>query len=129
VRFAFSEDSLGASRPLVDVSIEEFEQPLRCLIDTGSLRTRLPGWIAGVVGLDLEDAPSERISVGGRRTTARQSHVSLAIAGVVLPSSVWFCEPWDAPFGLIGQEDVLRAFRLVYSAHQEWFELTLETSV
>ena len=124
MRFAFSDDSLGVNRPLIDVSIDEFEQPLRCLIDTGSLRTRLPGWIADALVLDLAESPSERVSVGGRITTARQSHVSLVLAGGTVPSSVWFCEPWDAPFGLIGQEDVLCAFHLRYSAGEEWFELT-----
>jgi hypothetical protein len=115
-----------ARRPLLDVRVDELEQPIRCLIDTGSLRTRLPAWIADVASIDLSSAPTEAIRLGGIATTAHQAHAVIDIAGLGVPASVWFCDPWEAPFGLIGQEDVLRAFRLTYSAAGEWFSLEPE---
>lgn len=114
-------------RPLVDLVLEGFhEAPITCLVDTGSLRTRLPDWVADVIGVNLAGAPSERIVLGGTVVECRQAHVSVAVGPHEVPASVWFCDGWDAPFGLLGQEDVLRAFRLELSSAEGWFELRPE---
>ena len=131
MRFPFTRLDKNVSnpaRPLLPVQIDGLDQAIACLIDTGALYTRLPGWTADLIGIDLTDAPTQGIAVGGQAMTARQSHVVLTIAGVTLPSSVWFCEPWAQAFGLIGQEDVLRALRLVFSASEQWFELIEESA-
>jgi Aspartyl protease len=132
VRFPFSRPDAvsAASRPLVDVWIDDVDMPLRCVVDTGSLRTRLPPWPARALGLDLAQSPSETIGVGGMRVVARQTHVVLRIEGLpAVPSSVWFCDDWLAPYGLLGQEDVLRGLRLTHSAAGEWFRLEPEDGV
>lgn len=129
MRFAFSYPLHGQppSRPLVDVFLDDLDAPVRCIVDTAALRTRLPAWPARALGIDLAAAPSETIGVGGMRVVARQTHVALRIAGLPwLPCSVWFCDDWVAPYGLLGQEDVLRLVRLKHSASGEWFELTPE---
>src|SRR5262245_3653719 len=113
-------------RPVLDVVLDRRDDvPLLCLVDTGSLRTRLPGWVSDVLGIDLNGAPAERAVVGGVATTCRHAHVSVRI-GLLdeVPAGVWFCDGWGAAFGVLGQEDVLRAFRLELSCAQGWLELT-----
>ena len=115
------------ARPLVALVIDGIDEaPITCLVDTGSLRTRLPYWMADVIGVDLAGAPFERIVLGGVIVECRQAHVSVAVGPYEVPTSVWFCDGWDAPFGLIGQEDVLRAFRLELSSAEGWLELRPE---
>jgi hypothetical protein len=111
---------------LVDVVVDQCEQPILCLLDTGSLRSRLPAWVAEVAGIDLGSAEAETIVVGGLRTIARHAHVLLVIGDITLPTSAWFCDPWEAPFGLLGQEDVLAALRFTCCARGQWFELEPE---
>jgi hypothetical protein len=127
VRFPFvGEPVTAVPRPLVDVVVDGCEQPLLCLVDTGSLRTRLPAWVAEIAGIDLLSAATETILVGGFRTTARHAHVALQIGDMTLPTSAWFCDPWEAPFGLLGQEDVLSALRFTCCARGQWFKLDPE---
>jgi hypothetical protein len=115
------------ARPLVELVFDGIaEAPITCLVDTGSLRTRLPHWVADVIGVSLAGAPRERIVVAGTVVECRQAHVSVAVGPHEVPASVWFCDGWDVPFGLLGQEDVLRAFRLELSSAQGWFELRPE---
>jgi hypothetical protein len=103
------------------------DMPLLCLIDTGSLRTRLPGWVSEALGIDLEGATEERAVVGGVATLCRHAHVSVRIGQHdEVPAGVWFCDGWHAAFGLLGQEDFLRAFRLELSSAEGWFELRPE---
>ena len=116
-------------RPRVRVQVGGAEHlPLACLIDTGSLRTRLPAWLAEAAGIDLRHGISESIAVAGSgRITARAAHVELTVCeiGLTIPCPVWFCEPWDHAFGLLGQEDFLRSFRLTLVSAESWFDLAL----
>jgi hypothetical protein len=114
-------------RARLDVRIGGAEDvPLACLVDTGSLRTRLPRWLADVAGIGLDRAPQERINVGGRRgIVASHAHVELAVdqAKVRAACGVWFCEGWEHPFGLLGQEDFLRLVRLVVESDKQRFSV------
>jgi hypothetical protein len=105
--------------------------PLFCLVDTGSLRSRFPAWLATLLGIDLSDAPQETISVGGQpMVTARQARVRLHVVDIAreVECGAWFCEPWDVGFGLLGQEDFLRVFQLTMSSSRGWFALTPEAA-
>jgi hypothetical protein len=114
-------------RPVLDVVLDGRDDvPLLCLIDTGSLRTRLPGWMSELLGLDLAGVPEERVVVGGVPVLSRHAHVRVRIGQHEVPAGVWFCDGWNAAFGLLGQEDVLRAFRLELSSAEGWFELRPE---
>ena len=115
-------------RPVLDVVLDGRDDvPLLCLIDTGSLRTRLPGWVSEVLGLDLAGAPEERAVVGGVSTLSRHAHVQRSHRPAYeVPAGVWFCDGWNAAFGLLGQEDFLRAFRLELSSAEGWLELRPE---
>ncbi len=118
-------------RPVCSLVIDgAVHAPLFCLVDTGSLRTRLPMWLATLLGIDLSGAPQETIGVGGHASVvARQAWVRLCVVEVAreIECGVWFCEPWDVGFGLLGQEDFLRLFRLTMSGAQGWFSLTPES--
>lgn len=82
-------------RPVLAVVVEHLEHvPLYCLVDTGSLRTRLPAWIAEAAGLDLSAAATERIAVGGMTYLARFDHVQLRTHYGVVTCGAWFCDGW-----------------------------------
>jgi hypothetical protein len=119
-------------RPVCSVVIDgAVHAPLFCLVDTGSLRSRFPVWLATLLGIDLSGAPEETFSVGGQPSvTARQARVRLFVTeiGREVECGVWFCEPWDLGFGLLGQEDFLRLFRLTLSSARGRFSLEPETA-
>jgi hypothetical protein len=92
------------ARPVADIAINGVnEAPLRCLIDSGALRVRLPGSIASALGVDLSDAePGPPLVIGGTRVIPYDVEVSLACAGYEWRTIVSFCSPDFAGFGVAG---------------------------
>lgn len=115
-------------RPVVPVVVEELTAaPQLCLVDTGSVHTRLPLWLAEAVGIDLTGAPTQRIALGGHHCVAGATRCTLTIAGNTYDAPVTFCDPWPFAFsGLLGQEDFLRFFRLELCVAEGWLELNRE---
>jgi len=97
-------DAKAIARPAADITINGVDEaPLRCLIDTGALRVRLPGSMAPDVGVDLTDVePGEPLVIGGIRTVPYDVDVLLACAGYEWQTTVSFCSPDFAGFGLAG---------------------------
>jgi hypothetical protein len=92
------------ARPAADIAINGVDEaPLRCLIDTGAFKMRLPGSVAPDVGVDLTGiTPGEPLVIGGTRTIPHDVEVSLACAGHEWQATVSFCSPDFAGFGLAG---------------------------
>jgi hypothetical protein len=130
VRFEFLElpgERSTLARPVVPVQIEDLEEaPQLCLVDTGATANRFGAWVAEATGIDLIDAPSERIVVGGVTATARHARADLTIAGVRYDAPVTFCDPWPFAFHLLGQEGFVRFFRLTICAAGFWLDVEPE---
>lgn len=130
MRFEFVELPDGGpalARPVVPVQVEELEgAPQLCLVDSGSTTNRFGGWVAEAVGIDLSDAPEDRIVVGGLTTTARHARAALTVAGLRYDAPVSFCDPWPFAFSLLGQEGFLRFFRVTLGAKDFWLEIEPE---
>ncbi len=133
MRFAFRElpaatGGLLSPRPVVGAWLEGYEySPLQCLVDTGALRNRFPVAMAELGGIELElDAPTEELWIAGQRVRATYARVSLALGEgadrLSWEPAVWFCDPWPADFGLLGQEGFLDRFRVTISARHECLE-------
>jgi Aspartyl protease len=117
-------------RPVVPVQIEDLEEaPQLCLIDTGATANRFGAWVAEATGIDLTDAPAERIVVGGVTATARRVRADLTVAGVRYDTPVTFCDPWPFAFHLLGQEGFLRFFRLTICAAELWLDIEPEDAL
>ncbi len=101
------------------------EQSVRlpCLIDTGSLRTRMPAWVAEELDIKLDDVPSENIGLGGSVTSAHAVDVAITTVAGTFPTTVWFCRGWHSDFGLLGQEGFLERYRLTLDVNEGWFAL------
>ncbi len=114
----------GEFRPLVPVQIEDLDDaPQLCLLDSGATSNRFPAWLADAAGLSLDDALDEdEIIVGGVRTTGRLLYVDLKLGDVRFQAPVWFCDPWNLSFSLLGQEGFFRFFRVTFSAAEGWVE-------
>jgi hypothetical protein len=133
VRFAFREipDPGGVAvrpRPIVDVVVGGLElAPQACLIDSGATAVRMGIHVAELIGLDLNDAPSQPVGVGGARTQGRMGEVSLEISDGVdvhrWEAPVWFCDPWWPAFGLLGLTGFFDQFVITLAAYDEWLEL------
>ena len=68
------------ARPVVPVWIAGLPEAAQlCLLDTGSLRTRLPSWVAEAAGISLWGVPVERAAIGGFVTDGRAAHVGLRV--------------------------------------------------
>lgn len=119
MRFSFLElpgDPAGYPRPVVPVAVEGSTTYQQCLIDTGALHNRFARWLAEAVGLDLTDGRTSRIALGGTLTDGVTVPVRLAIGDAAWQAPVTFCDPWPAPFQLLGQEGFLRFFRVTIRA-------------
>lgn len=111
------------ARPVVPVWIAGLPEAAQlCLLDTGSLRTRLPSWIAEVAGVALENAPIERAAIGGFITSGKATRVGITVGSHHFDAPVLFCDPWPLAFGLLGQEDFMRHFLVTISAEHQWLE-------
>lgn len=134
MRFAFKDipDPGGAAtrpRPILDVVVEGLElAPQACLLDSGASAVRMGAHVAELIGLDLSDAPSTRIAVGGALVEGRLAEVALAVSdgadGHRWLAPVWFCEPWRPSFGLLGLTGFFDRFEVTIAAYEERIELT-----
>jgi hypothetical protein len=134
VRFPFKDvpDPGGAAtrpRPIVDVVVEGLElAPQACLLDSGASAVRMGTYVADLIGLDLADAPSTRIAVGGGLVVGRLAEVALTVSDGTANhrwlAPVWFCEPWRPAFGLLGLTGFFDQFEVTIAAYEERVELT-----
>ena len=116
-------------RPIIDVVVEGVDiAPQACLLDSGATAIRFGVELADVYGIDLTEAQTEELAVGGARVIAHQAEVRLRVADVndayEWTAPVWFCEPWIAAFGLLGLTGFFDHFEVTIASYEEWFELT-----
>lgn len=133
MRFAFRDipDPSGnrvRPRPIIDVVVEGLElAPQACLLDSGATAVRMGSHVAELVGLDLTDAPQMRVAVGGALVTAHSAEVTLEVSdgrsSHRWAAPVWFCEPWQPAFGLLGLTGFFDQFEVTVAAYEEWVEL------
>jgi len=128
MRFPFSQvplDPADIGRPLLNLAVEGVSVPVTCLLDTGAVHNRLPTDWAIAAGIDLGNRPTDLIGLGGQASVRCHlvEDVQVTIVGVSLNLSMWFCDDWHPPFGLLGQEGFLQYFTLTLSAQEECFEL------
>ena len=92
------------ARPVADITINGVDEaPLRCLIDSGAFGVRLPASIAAPLGVDLANVePGPPHVIGGIRVLPYDVDVSLACAGHEWQTTVSFCSPDFAGFGIAG---------------------------
>jgi hypothetical protein len=92
------------ARPVADITVNGVDEaPLRCLIDSGALSVRLPASIATPLGVDLTGVePGPLFVIGGTRVLPYDVDVSLACAGYEWQTTVSFCSPDFAGFGIAG---------------------------
>lgn len=118
-------DPGAVARPVLDVVVEGMsEAPLRCLVDSGSVHTLLPRWVAHEAGVGLENAPERALRVGAGAVTAGFTAVGLAVGGHRWEAPVGFCDPWPYGWGLLGQLSFFRFFVVTFRA-ADW-ELEVE---
>ncbi len=115
-------------RPIVDVVVEGLEiAPQACLLDSGATAVRFGAHVAELCGVDLSDAPTTRIGVGGTLVTGRMAEVSLRVADEddshEWSAPVWFCEPWAPAFGLLGLTGFFDQFEVTIASYEERVEL------
>lgn len=94
-----------------------------CLVDTGALRTRLPGWIAADLEIELDPTRGEQVGLGSGVVLSCPAPVVLKSAAGTLVTTVWFCLGWNSPFGLLGQEGFLDQYRFTLDVAEGWFAL------
>ena len=136
MRFAFRalpSASGGAltPRPVVDIALEGLEvAPVACLLDTGTLRTRMSAEIAPLAGIELTGDLTEEFYVGGVKTVGQLARVTLTATdgadGFSWDAPVWFCDPWPHPFGLAGLEGFLHHFLVTINRYDGYLEVEPE---
>ena len=117
------------TRPVIDVWMEGLEATgLACLPDSGAMATRFSADLAEIAGIDLGDAPVEKIAVAGHIVSARSTRVTLSLrepAGARRhdwDAAVSFCDPWPFDFQLLGLEGFFRHVRVTIAGYAGWVE-------
>lgn len=132
MRFSFRELPVGQYTvrplPIVDVVVEGLDiAPQACLLDSGATAVRFGEHVAELCGLDLSDAPTERIGVGGALVSGHLAEVGLHVGdeddSYAWSAPVWFCEPWMPAFGLLGLTGFFDQFEVTIASYEERIEL------
>ena len=115
-------------RPIIDVVVEGLElAPQACLLDSGASAIRMGAHVAELIGLDLVEAPSATIAVGGAVVEGRLAEVTLAVSDGASnhewTAPVWFCDPWRPAFGLLGLTGFFDHFEVTIASYEERIEL------
>lgn len=111
-------------RPTMTVEISaERSVAVPCLVDTGALRTRLPGWVAVTLDIELDPTQGEHVGLGSGVVLSCPAPVVLKSAAGTIITTVWFCPGWNSPFGLLGQEGFLDQYRFTLDVAEGWFAL------
>ena len=101
--------------------------PQACLIDSGATAVRMGMHVAEMIGLDVSDAPTQAVAVGGARVDGKMGEVSLEVSDGAesyrWEAPVWFCEPWTPAFGLLGLTGFFDQFVVTVASYEERFEL------
>lgn len=112
-------------RPLLDVRVADMDEVrVPCLVDSGSVHTLLPAWLAGVAGISLDSVDRRSLGVAAGVTDGVFTTVRLTAASTSWESEVGFCDPWPYAWGLLGQQSFFRYFTVTFRAAD--FELELE---
>ncbi len=118
-------EGLGVARPVLDIVVEGLvEAPLRCLVDSGSIHTLMPTWVASEAGVELNGDEGRRLRLGGGEVMARFARAHLSVAGQQWEAPIGFCDPWPYGWGLLGQQSFFRFFVVTFRA-ADW-ELEIE---
>lgn len=114
-------------RPVVPVTVDGLPRaPQLCLVDTGALHNRFGSWVAEAAGIELKDAPSETIAIGGFHTEARTARVRLEVGDSAWDAPISFCDPWPLAFHILGQEGFFRFFEVSIRAARYTIDLEPE---
>lgn len=116
------------ARPAIDVVVEGLDNARQlCLLDPGATAIRMGAFLAEVLAIDLADAPTQQLAVGGTIVEGRCARVALEIGdgtdSHAWEAPVWFCDPWIPAFGLLGLTGFFDEFEVTIAAYAEWVEL------
>ncbi|MGH9009397.1 MAG: retropepsin-like aspartic protease [Acidimicrobiia bacterium] len=118
-------DPASVARPVIDIVVEGMvEAELRCIVDSGSVHTLMPAWVAAEAGVALAGADELHLLLGGTAVIARFAAVQLTIGDHRWEAPVGFCDPWPYGWGLLGQASFFRFFVVTFRA-ADW-ELEIE---
>jgi hypothetical protein len=110
-------DPANIARPVFDIVVEGMvEAELRCLVDSGSLHTLMPTWVATEAGVALASADEHHLVLGGSAVTGRFATVHLTVGDHRWEAPVGFCDPWPYGWGLLGQASFFRFFVVTFRA-------------
>ena len=102
--------------------------PQACLLDSGATAVRFGMYVAEFCGVDLTEAPTKLLAVGGERVETRMAEVSLLVTdgedSHQWNAPVWFCEPWTPAFGLLGLTGFFDQFEVTIASYDERIDLT-----
>ncbi|MDZ4824994.1 MAG: hypothetical protein SGJ13_00825 [Actinomycetota bacterium] len=118
-------DAGAVARPVLDIVVEGMDEaPIRCLVDSGSVNTLLPAWVADLAGVALDHAEPRPLGVGGNVVHASFVDIQLTLGDHSWEAAVGFCENWPYGWGLLGQHAFFRYFVVTMRA-ADW-ELEVE---
>jgi hypothetical protein len=118
------DDAGGWPRPLLDIAVADMDEVrYPCLVDSGSVNTLLPRWLAEAAGISLRKVERRFVAVATTATDAALTVVRLAVGGHAWEGEVGFCDPWPFSWGLLGQRSFFRYFTVVFRAADFEFEI------
>lgn len=121
---------MGWPRPLLDIAVADMDDArVPCLVDSGSVHTLLPRWLALAAGIDLQGTERRELAVAAGSTSASFVTTSLRSGEFVWEAEVGFCDPWPYSWGLLGQRSFFHFFTVTFRASDFEFEFEFEPRV
>lgn len=108
---------------MLDVAIGHAGFAVMCMVDSGSVNTLFPMWVASEAEVDLAGSRQQGLSLGGHTYEVSLVSVHLEAAGLGWDAEVGFCDGWDSNWGLLGQESFFRWFTVTFRASDRTFEI------
>jgi len=105
-------------RPVIPVQILSGKKSVcfDALVDSGADGCTFPGWVAKMVGKDVEDGRPKIFSGIGGAVLSFKHKVRLSVEGITFPMEAYFSHEWDdLPFGLLGQSGFFSRFDVAFS--------------
>lgn len=128
MKFPYSETGSGPTRPMLDLGIGNAGFHVKRLLDTGSVHTVFPSWVARRAAIDISNENETRVlRLGGMTLEVTFVTVQLSFEDFDWEAEVGFCDGWDSDWGLLGQESFFRKFTVTFRAVDEVFEIERNT--
>lgn len=117
----------GIYRPIVEVEFIHREGSnfiFEGLIDSGAFYSLFPGWIAKLIGHNVEKGRIFNFKIAGQKVNGYLHKAVYSIEGIIFERDIYFSndiDDWE--FGILGHEPFFKDFKIEFVYKEGYFVL------